>query len=51
MGDVIFGVFMFCFGIWVGVTIADDNKIQACKKANNVYQCEVIAVPTLAPGK
>jgi len=40
-----------CFigGLLLGIlisTAADDEKLELCAKTHNVYQCEIIAVPT-----
>jgi len=45
----IFACLTFIFGFFLGYIIADaDNRIMLteCAQTHNVYQCEIIAVPT-----
>jgi len=45
----IFAGMTFVFGFFLGYVIADTNErilLTECAMTHNVYQCEIIAVPT-----
>jgi len=47
----IFAGMTFVFGFFLGYVIADTNErilLTECAMTHNVYQCEIIAVPTKA---
>lgn len=47
--DFILGVALLSVGLFVGHITANAEAIDKCRKDNNVYHCEMVAVPVKQP--